>query len=142
MKTPAYKKLFIAFFSLCSWLAVNSQQYPDSLLRYLETAAKNNPAVLQKFSEYQASLQRVPQAGSLADPELSVGVFLKPMELINGNQIADIRLMQMFPWFGVLKSAKDEMSLMANSKFELFRDAKLQVYYDVQRAWYELYRIH
>jgi len=49
--------------------------------------------------------------------------------------------MQMFPWFGVLKSAKDEMSLMANAKFELFRDAKLQVFYDVQRTWYELYKV-
>ena len=33
------------------------------------------------------------------------------------------------------------MSLMANAKFELFRDAKLQVFYDVQRTWYELYKI-
>ncbi len=49
--------------------------------------------------------------------------------------------MQMFPWFGVLKYAKDEMSLMANAKFELFRDAKLQVIYDVQRTWYELYKV-
>jgi len=50
------------------------------------------------------------------------------MELVNGNQLADIRLMQMFPWFGVLKYAKDEMSLMAKAKFELFRDSKLQVF--------------
>jgi outer membrane protein TolC len=49
--------------------------------------------------------------------------------------------MQMFPWFGVLKNAKDEMSLMAKAKFELFRDAKLLVFYDVQRTWYELYKI-
>ena len=33
------------------------------------------------------------------------------------------------------------MSLMANAKFELFRDAKLQVFYDVQRTWYELYKV-
>jgi outer membrane protein TolC len=63
------------------------------------------------------------------------------MELVNGNQVADLRLMQMFPWFGVLRYGKDEMSLMAKAKFELFRDAKLQVYYDVQRTWYELYKV-
>ncbi len=114
---------------------------PDSLVTYLEIAAKNNPAVLQKFTEYQASLQKVPQAGSLSDPQLDIGVFLSPMELINGNQVADIRLMQMFPWFGVLRNAKDEMSQMANAKFEQFRDAKLQVFYEVQRTWYELYKI-
>jgi outer membrane protein TolC len=141
MKTITYKKLLITFIALSSWIVVSSQQYPDSLLRYLEIAAKNNPGVLQKFSEYQAALQKIPQVGSLPDPELSAGVFLTPMELVSGNQVADLRLMQMFPWFGVLKYAKDEMSLMAKSKFELFRDAKLQVFYDVQRTWYELYKV-
>jgi outer membrane protein TolC len=136
-----YKKILITIFALNSWLLVSSQQYPDSLLLYLEIAANNNPGVLQKFTEYQAALQKIPQVSSLSDPELSLGVFLKPMELINGNQVADIRLMQMFPWFGVLKYAKDEMSLMANAKYELFRDAKLQVFYDVQRKWYELYKV-
>lgn len=131
--------LISIYFLLFPSISAFSQS--DSLYHYLEIAAKNNPGVLQKFSEYQAALQKVPQVGSLADPELSVGVFLKPMELVSGNQVADIRLMQMFPWFGVLKSAKDEMSLMANAKFELFRDAKLQVFYDVQRTWYQLYKV-
>ncbi len=140
-KMKTYRKLLVTVIALCSWLGSHGQQYPDSLLQYLEIAAKNNPAVLQKFTEYQIALQKIPQVGSLSDPELSLGVFLKPMELVNGNQVADIRLMQMFPWFGVLKNAKDEMSLMANAKFELFRDAKLQVFYDVQRTWYELYKI-
>jgi len=108
---------------------------------YLAISAKNNPTVQQRFNEHQAALQKVPQAGSLSDPELSVGVFLSPMELIAGNQVADIRLMQMFPWFGVLRNAKDEMSLMANAKFETFRDAKLQVFYDLQRTWYELNKV-
>jgi outer membrane protein TolC len=131
--------LISIYFNLFLNISVYSQS--DSLYQYLEIAGKNNPGVLQKFSEYQAALQRVPQVGSLADPELSMGFFLSPMELVGGKQIADIRLMQMFPWFGVLKSAKDEMSLMANAKFELFRDTKLQLYYDVQRTWYELFKV-
>jgi len=139
MKT--YKKLLVTVIALGSWLVSQGQQYPDSLLQYLGIAAANNPAVLQKFTEYQIALQKIPQVSSLPDPELSLGVFLKPMELVSGNQVADIRLMQMFQWFGVLKNAKDEMSLMANAKFELFRDAKLQVFYDVQRTWYKLYKI-
>jgi outer membrane protein TolC len=63
------------------------------------------------------------------------------MELIDGNQVAEIKLMQMFPWFGVIKNAKDEMSLMAKAKYETFRDTKLQTYYDVQRMWYDLYKV-
>ena len=141
MKMITYKKLLITFIALGSWIVASSQQYPDSLLRYLEIAAKNNPIVLQRFSEYQASLQKIPQVGSLPDPELNAGVFLSPMELISGNQVADLRLMQMFPWFGVLRYGKDEMSLMAKAKFELFRESKLNVFYEVQRTWFDLYKI-
>src|SRR4030043_1484976 len=88
------------------------------------------------------SLKYILIFGSLPDPELSIGVCLEPMELIGGNQVADIRLMQMFPWFGTLKAAKDEMSLMAKAKYESFREAKLHVFYDVQSTWYELYKIN
>lgn len=139
-------KIYITIYTAISIAIVNisnalSQTVPkDSLVHYMELAAKNNPTVLHRFFEYQAALQKVPQVGALPDPEFTLGIFLSPMELISGNQVADMRLMQMFPWFGVLKNAKDEMSLMAKAKFESFRDAKLQVFYDVQRTWYELYK--
>ena len=113
----------------------------DSLMYYLEISAKNNPVVLQKYAEYQAALQKVPQVGSLPDPELTAGIFLSPMELVAGKQVADIRLMQMFPWFGVLKNAKNEMGLMAKAKLESFRDAKVGLFYEIQSTWYNLNKI-
>ena len=130
--------LFISIF-LFQPISVSSQT--DSLMQYLAIAAKNNPNVLQKYNEYQAAMQKVPQVGSLPDPELSIGVFLSPMEVLAGKQVADFRLMQMFPWFGVLKNGKDEMSLMAKANYESFRDAKLQVFFDVQRTWFELQKL-
>ncbi|MFZ2339933.1 MAG: TolC family protein [Bacteroidales bacterium] len=141
MKTVLNKILIALIAGGVASAELRSQVLSDSLADYLEIAAKNNPAVQQKLMEYQAALQKVPQAGSLPDPELSAGVFLKPMELMSGNQVADFQLMQMFPWFGVLRNAKDEMSLMAKAKYELFRDARAQIFYDVQKTWYELYRI-
>jgi outer membrane protein TolC len=136
----AYVLLFLNIF-LCS-ITVRGQQPPeDSLKYYLQVAVKNNPAVLQRFAEYEAALQKIPQAGSLPDPELNIGVFLTPMELVEGRQVADFRLMQMFPWFNTLRAAKDEMSLMAKAKYESFIDAKLQVCFDVQRTWFEVYKI-
>ncbi|MFZ2282279.1 MAG: TolC family protein [Lutibacter sp.] len=135
-----YKKIPILFLALYSYTVAFGQE-KDSLIFYLEVATKNNPTVLQKYADYEAALQKVPQVGSLPDPELSAGVFLSPMEQIGGNQLADFRLMQMFPWFGTLKAAKDEMSLMAKAKYESFRDAKLQVFFEVQQTWFELYKI-
>jgi outer membrane protein TolC len=117
---------------------VNAQMPHDSLTSYLEIAASKNPEVLQRYDEYQASVRRITPAGSLQDPDLSIGVFLSPMEIISGKQFADIRLMQMFPWFGTLKAAKDEMSQMANANFEALRASKLQVFYNLQSTWYEL----
>ena len=141
MKTKAYKKIMLTVLGLCSCLLVSSQQQRDSLNSYIEIATKNNPTVLQRYYEYEAALQKIPQVGSLPDPDISLGVFLSPMEQLGGNQLADIRLMQMFPWFGVLKSAKDEMSMMAKAKYELLIDAKLQVSFDIQRSWYELHKV-
>lgn len=139
MKVIRIATLIFAFF--ISFLPKSSAVENDSLLKYIEIAIRNNPGVMQKFTQYQAALQKIPQAGSLSDPQLDIGVFLSPMELMSGYQVAEMKLMQMFPWFGVLRNAKDEMSQMANASFEQFRDAKLQVSYDVQKAWNDLYRI-
>lgn len=141
MKTILYKILVLSVIAGAASAELRSQAFPDSLAAYLEIAARNNPGVQKSLYDYQAALQKVPQVSSLPDPELTAGFFLKPMELMSGNQVADFQLMQMFPWFGVLRNAKDEMSLMAQAKYELFRDAKLQVGYDVEKAWYELFKV-
>jgi outer membrane protein TolC len=96
---------------------------------------------MQRFTEYRAALEKIPQVSALPDPELGIDAFLTPMELVAGNQIGDLSLMQMFPWFGTLRAAKDEMSLMAKADYETFREAKQQVFYDVQKTWYDLYNV-
>jgi outer membrane protein TolC len=131
------KQLILLIATLSSSLPGNAQ---DSLSYYLEHAALNNPGVKAKYLEYSAALEKVPQASSLPDPELQFGYFIKPMQLLMGNQVADIRLMQMFPWFGVLKAAKDEASKIAVAKFESFRDAKEELYFNVKSSYYQVYR--
>ncbi len=133
---------FLLVMLIALQLHISVAQPPgDSLYYYMQTALQNNPVVMQRYAEYQAALERIPQVGTLPDPELTAGIFLTPMELVMGNQVADLSLMQMFPWFGVLKNAKDEMSLMVKADLEAFRNAKLEVLYDVQKTWYEMYRL-
>ncbi len=88
----------------------------DSLSVYLEQAALNNPGVKARYLEYTAALEKAPQAASLPDPQLQFGYFIKPMALLGGNQVGQVSLMQMFPWFGTLRYAKDEASKMAMCK--------------------------
>ena len=91
MKILKYKRPVLLLLVLVICLSAFSQQQADSLMHYLEIAAKNNPAVMQKFSEYKAALQKIPPVGSLPDPELNLGVFLQRMELLDGKQVANIR---------------------------------------------------
>ena len=124
---------------LILFLLLSSTVYAqDSLSVYLELAAKNNPGVKAAYNQYLAALEKVPQVGSLPDPQGSIGFFLKPMELLNGNQVGSISVMQMFPWFGTLKLAKDEASLMAKAQFELFQESKAALFNYVKASWYQL----
>ena len=133
-----YIKQFILLIATLSGFVKGYSQ--DSLSYYLEQATLNNPGVKAKYMEYSAALEKVPQASSLPDPELQFGYFIKPMQLLMGNQVADIRLMQMFPWFGVLKAAKDEASKMAVAKFENFRDTRDELYFNVKSSYYTIFR--
>ncbi|KAF0237649.1 MAG: outer membrane [Prolixibacteraceae bacterium] len=105
---------------------------------YLEIAAQNNPGVKASFNQYLAALEKVPQVGSLPEPQAALGFYLKPMELVSGNQIGNISVMQMFPWFGTLKLAEDEASLMAKAQFELFQENKAGLFYIVKSSWYQM----
>ncbi|KAA6318994.1 hypothetical protein EZS27_031062 [termite gut metagenome] len=116
-------------------------QTPDSLSHYLEIAAQNNPQVKAGFLAYQASLQKVPQAGAYQDPQLEIGYFLKPMEIIDGRQVANIQLMQMFPWFGTRKAAQTEATHMARMAFEQFRETRDNLYLSVYVQWFTLCRL-
>ncbi|OYX20222.1 MAG: hypothetical protein B7Z16_06875 [Algoriphagus sp. 32-45-6] len=132
------KKIAIIFLL---FLGVQSSSFSQSLDEYLKVAAENNPELKAYFNEYLASLEKVPQVGALPDPELTMGFFFQPMERFMGNQQADIQLMQMFPWFGMLKTQKDEASKMALAQYEVFQDAKYRLFYQVKNTWYQLYRL-
>lgn len=113
-------------------------QTPDSLDRYLETAAKNNPGLNADFLAYKASLEKVPQAGAWPDPQLDIGFFLKPMDIVGGRQIADFTLMQMFPWFGTKKAAQTEAKHMAKMTYARFTETRDNLYLEVYTQWYLL----
>lgn len=111
---------------------------PGSLQYYLQTGAENNPAVRAAFHSYEAALQKIPQMGAYEDPQLEMGFFLEPMEFVGGKQIAEFKLMQMFPWFGTQKAARTEAQQMAQMAFETFREAKDNLYMEIYTQWYAL----
>lgn len=113
-------------------------QGTDSLNHYLEVAARNNPSLNAEFLTYKASLERIPQAGAWSDPQLDIGFYLQPMDIIGGKQLANFSIMQMLPWFGTKKAAETEAEHMAKMAFEQFRETKDNLFVDVYSQWYKL----
>ena len=132
--------LLILLFLIFTLLPFQSNAQ-ETLNDYLETAAKNNPDIKVAFNQYLASVEKVPQVGALPDPQATFGFFIKPMAIVAGSQVGNIQVMQMFPWFGTLKLAKDEASEMANAKYEVFNAAKADLFYQVKANWYQLLKL-
>src|SRR5690606_9683800 len=128
--------LLCLLFALC--INPNSGQ---TLEEYLMIAAENNPELQASFAQYQASLEQVNQAGALPDPEISMGVFIQKMETLMGDQKADVSIMQMFPWFGMLKVQEEEAALMAKAQYERFREAKNNLLLQVKETYYQIYLV-
>ena len=136
MNKIKYIKFTLAGLMLLLGTAAYSQDIPYI---YLEEAANNNPGLKSKFNEYLAALEKVPQAGTLPDPQVTFGYFIQPVETRVGPQQARISASQMFPWFGTLGAQEDMATAMAKSKYEMFEEARARLYYNVKSTWYDLY---
>ncbi|MDO5523658.1 MAG: TolC family protein [Bacteroidia bacterium] len=134
MKNLKYK-LLLLFFSV-SASAILAQT--ETLAGYLEIAVKNNPGLKADYLSYQAALQKIPQAGAIPDPQLDIGYYPKPMDIIDGSRVADFTLMQMFPWFGTRRAAQTEAEHMANMEFEKFRETRDNLYLSIYTQWFIL----
>lgn len=134
------KRIYILSFLM---LALTANVYAQNELNpYLETAAANNPGLKVKFNEYMAALEKVPQVGALPDPTVAFGYFIQPVETRVGPQQAKISASQMFPWFGTLSSRENSVEALAKAKYEVFKEAKSKLFYDVKSTYYNLYFIH
>ncbi len=111
--------------------------HAQTLEDYLLQAAENNPGLKAAYARYQATAEQVNQA-SLPDPELQAGAYIRPMERYMGNQTADFRLMQMFPWFGMLATQKEEAYHMGQADYQLFLEEKNRLFFEVKSTWNQL----
>ena len=104
-------------------------------------AAENNPGLKGKYKAFEAALEKIPQAQSLNDPNLSFGYFISPVETRLGPQRMRFSLTQMFPWFGTLKMQGDVATVLAEVKHQEFLDAKNSLYNEVSAIYYPLLEV-
>lgn len=129
------------FLSLILILLTHFVQAQNELNDYLKIAAKNNPGLKAMFNNYMAAMERVPQVGTLPDPNIAFGYFIQPAETRVGPQKATFNLAQSFPWFGLLNAKEDVATEMAKATYETFENTKSNIFFEVKTAYYNYYFI-
>ena len=135
LRQTGLKWIFVLFLAIA--LPSQGQVYPEV---YLEQALENNPALLAKQREYEATLSRIQLAGSLPDPQLTAGIYTPPMGRLMGDQYLDLGLMQPFPWFGTLGKQQEAAEQTAISKYSEFLEERNRLFLELTDLWLEIFR--
>ncbi len=128
------------FSFMISAFAQNPQSFsepandPNSLEAYLRYAALNNAGLRAAYEAWQMELLAVVPAGTLADPQLEYSYFVNQTPMGDRNRL---RLMQMFPWFGVLEVRKDAAAAAAKAAHKRYEARHLELNRQVKQGFYE-----
>src|ERR1700694_1737310 len=132
--------------AVCAAAALPAQaQAPatDAVLeRLISDALARNPEIAQARSGLQAEEQRIPQAGALPDPVLSLGIQndgFKSIEIgTMGTSFYPIMATQAFPWPGK-RGLRERIATLESRRAEArFERVRLSVEAEVRRAYLEV----
>ena len=111
----------------------------------IKTALERNPQLQSLYSTFKADSAKIPQAGALPDPILSLSImnlptnsFVFDQEPMTGKQIA---LRQDFPFPGKLNLKEKISSQGAAISIANYREYKNQIIKDIKIAYYDLFFI-
>lgn len=106
----------------------------SSLSNYLAFAMLNQPKVEAAYYDWLASVERITQARSLPDPQLTF-----QMDIQNVVTSVMPGLMGSIPWPDKLRVGALVASAESQSRYVAFQAAVLTSAFDVKRAYYQLY---
>ena len=131
------KKILTALLFMLTSLTAAAND-TDSLQVYMLAAIQSNPAVSASYNRYKAQMEASAGAGQLPDPEFGMSIYPQAMHHSNSKQILTLSVMQMFPWFGTLKSVRMAQQWQAEAMYQRFREEGLSLVFDVQKQWYDI----
>lgn len=110
----------------------------ERLAALIGEALENNPRIQQAFAEYQAALQRVPQAAARPDPKLSLTQYARTIETRVGSQPRVLTVSQEFPGFGKRAARSQVASKAAAAIDELYQAERAEIVRQVKKAYFAL----
>jgi cobalt-zinc-cadmium efflux system outer membrane protein len=139
--------LKIMTISFMVWPAAFSQtaESPLSLDSLMHELLQNNPQFSAMERSVAADKEKIPQSGSLPDPQLNIGLLNLPTDTYDLNQEAMTQKMigisQKFPFFGKLN--KRELITEKNYHIgkQYLSDLKLNLINQLEKSYYTLYAV-
>ncbi len=110
----------------------------SSLYSLIEAAYENNAGISAARAEWQAAVEKFPQAKSLPDPMLGYAYFPSPIETRLGANRGQFKLSQMFPARGKLRLKGDRAAKMADAAQLKYEIAVRDVITDLRTSYAEL----
>lgn len=143
-----YSRLCLALLVFFALGTPARAQQPDSTLSLqalIDRALEQNPSLHASRKQWEARQHRVPQAGTLPDPQLGLNLMNLPVnsfsfdqEPMTGKQVT---LMQMFPFPGKLDLRRNIAESQAAVAEQRYREQQNQLVKQVKLTYYELYYI-
>lgn len=107
------------------------------LSSFIEAALSHNQDLALADAELSAAQERIPQAGALEDPKLSIGTQTNSWFSGDGLQKTRLGVSQSFPWFGTLAKREEVEEKLSGEKESLRDQTRISVVYEVSKAYYE-----
>ena len=131
-----------AFIHSIAFSQTTSFYLPQDVRALAATALKNNQALQSRKDTVEALKAEIPLAGSLENPQLSLGLANLPVDTFDFDQEPmtqkQIYISQKIPWFGKLSLAEKIATLNASQQEFIFESNQLRVIREISQTWYEL----
>jgi len=113
----------------------------QTLESYIAEAEANNPEVQAFEIRYHISREKITEANTLPNTELSAGLFVSEPETRTGAQMMRFSIKQMLPWFGTVTARENYASSLSETDYLEIAIAKRKLRLSVSQAFYKLYAI-
>lgn len=138
-KTIMVFSVILVFLSLLPAFSQEMAEKKVVLSEIIQEALKENLQIVSAQKEWQAALEKIPQAKSLPDPVLSYSHFGRSIETRLGPQRNKISISQRFPFFGKLSLREQIAQSQASILRERYSAAIADIVLKVKQAFFSLY---
>tara|TARA_R110002096_G_scaffold385536_4_gene579394 strand:- start:1369 stop:2634 length:1266 start_codon:yes stop_codon:yes gene_type:complete len=136
MTSPSFLFASLAAFCITVTGGAATLSESSSLTDYLAFGIANNPGLQAEYENYQAVLEKIPQARSLPDPKMTATHFVEDIQTRTGPQENQVFFSQMFPWFGKRRLRGEVASKEAEAIEHLYQAQILALAKEIGVAYY------